>query len=271
MINTTDFETKLNIETQHWSISDYDRLSTMLALLLMGHHHSVDRILHMDATEMPKISSERFDLVIEELTKYPPDHRDGLLFQLIAWIQTTLQGDLVVRPPDLSPTRQGFDGFSIRLSEGRKFVHSVTISEEKVTNDVRERFLTEVRKLFLDVEQGKRNPEIIAVGTMLLKGVSTLDPSQISGEPDWYKRKKYRAAFALRPYVNVETGQVSEVVKLKTKDDLDGFEKIGDTTDKSCRIGAYLLGLDKDSLETLRQLILQKLVTLKQEALEENV
>ena len=183
-------------QESEWSVADHDRLVAVIAEMALG---QVDHVMEIAGGNVSDADEPSDDLVNEAITfirDFPTEHRDGWMFQVISWyVHFQSEPDSLVRAPLPTATRQGFDGIALRLSDDRKLIEYLVVSEEKATINPRDVFVGSVLSEFELLEDGKRErelrPEIVS-----LLGVSGTEARTVLSSGDWRSRKRYRAAIA---------------------------------------------------------------------------
>ena len=194
-----------------WSIDDDDKLAELVALIALGQHRHVRRIL--DETECGMIPLAQTALMgARELltvpTGFDPFHRDGWLFQAIAWIAAHLQNRTSLSaPPHMQHADKGFDGLHVHIDEKTQTVRSVVICEEKATERPRETIRNEVWKEFAHLETGERDNLLIARVSTLLETRPGLDADQAVQQIFWKKTRAFRIAITIGDRHDNEAGR----------------------------------------------------------------
>ncbi len=147
-------------ETYVWAVSNRTLLVELMALLILGQHTRATRVIRtLTASTIP--NNYASDSALGLLESPNTDHRDGWLFQLIAWIAEAQQSDPkdILRAPHCRPIDHGFDGLSVRLGAPPK---GVVIYEQKATAHSRKKIRTEVFPEFSRVDLGERDAELVS-------------------------------------------------------------------------------------------------------------
>ena len=194
-----------------WSIDDDDKLAELVAYIALGQYRHVLRIL--DETDCGMIPLAQSGLMgARELLTVPtgkePFHRDGWLFQVIAWIAAHLQDQTsLIAPPDMQHADKGFDGLHVHIDEKTQTVRSVVICEEKATEHPRETIRRKVWKEFALLETGKRDHLLTARVSTLLETRPDLDADQAVQQIFWKKTRAFRVAITIDDCHNNAAGR----------------------------------------------------------------
>lgn len=194
-----------------WSIDDDDKLAELVARIALGQHRHVRRIL--DETDCGMIPLAQNELMgARRLLTVPtgsdPFHRDGWLFQVIAWIAAHLQDRAsLIAPPHMQHADKGFDGLHVHIDEKTQTVRSVVICEEKATQRPRETIRNEVWKEFAHLETGEQDNLLIARVSTLLETRSDLDADQAIQQIFWKKTRAFRIAITVGDRHDNEAGR----------------------------------------------------------------
>lgn len=186
-----------------WQVADRTVLVDLLARIAAGEHFMLQRVirgLKPKATSTPAHLSA-IDSAIDQLVLSPaasdPDHwhRDGWLFQLMAWIAACgLAGKSDrIRAPHMIKAHKGFDGMILALDESAS-LRGLIISEEKATDDPRKMIRDRVWPEFEAHEKGLRLNEVIAEASYLLESVNPELAAQLAAKICWEKQRWFRVA-----------------------------------------------------------------------------
>ena len=207
-----------------WNFGDEDVLATLVAKLLLGQHRHVRKILEGVSTDTPTSSAMMIQTTQKKLS--PPnqkgkEHRDGWLFQLIAWIGVRIvdRGQLLISPPHDRPADKGFDALVIVLEEGTFKPLSMMICEEKATDNARNKFQQQVLSEFRDCKAGVRDTEIKSELTTMLEA-SHVDDDEVDQFLDqvmWRRDRAYRVSLTT---TNISPDEESRAGLFKDFDDV---------------------------------------------------
>ena len=184
-----------------WSIDDDDRLAELVAFVALGQYRHVQRVLA--ETNCGKAASAETALEgARQLLKVSkgadPFHRDGWLFQVMAWIAAHLQGQAsLIAPPHMQHTETGFDGLHVHIDKGTQMVRSVVICEEKATKRPRREIRDSVWKEFASLEKGERDHLLTAEVSTLLATRPDLDADQAVKKIIWKEARAFRVAITV--------------------------------------------------------------------------
>ncbi len=178
---------KLN-DTDHlsfeWSVVDENELARLVALLMLGQHRHVNRILETLSPSPMPISGQAIDAAVAQLSNTSVgnlENRDGWLFQLISWIALNrrTEGKLFLDAPHPMPAFKGFDGVAIRLVDDRSAVKFVLLTEDKATDNPRKVFREEIIPELEKTESRSNESRIMAkVSTLVDQCTVSLDDAE---------------------------------------------------------------------------------------------
>ena len=181
-----------------WRIDKDDELAELVALVALGQYRHVQRILAKTGCGEVTTVQTALAGARELLTVSPsadPYHRDGWLFQVMAWIAARIQNEAsLIRPPHMQHAEKGFDGIHVHIDRESRAVQFVVICEEKATSQPRKVIRDGVWKEFELLETGKRDNKILAELVTLLETRSDLDPDQAIEKILWAEARAYRIA-----------------------------------------------------------------------------
>ena len=184
-----------------WSIDDDDKLAELVAHIALGQYRHVLLILNeTDCGTIPLAQNELMGArqLLTVPTGSDPFHRDGWLFQVIAWIAAHLQNRASLSaPPHMQHADKGFDGLHVHIDEKTQTVRSVVICEEKATKHPRETIYGKVWKEFEHLETGARDNLLTARVSTLLETRPDLDADQAVQQIFWKKTRAFRVAITI--------------------------------------------------------------------------
>ena len=179
-----------------WTVDDEEVLADMIARVAIGQSRIVERILHATYTLPPGYPNGGFAgarALLSVQAGKDPYHRDGWIFQVIAWIAAHRQdGEALIRAPQMIKAEKGLDGLIIEFDNDK--VARVVICEEKATDNPRKRVQSEVWPEFEDFETGARDNELVASVTAVLERSGDPDPDKTVADILWRDKRAYRAA-----------------------------------------------------------------------------
>ncbi len=178
------------------AVDDEDALANLIARVAIGQARVVERILRAtDARPLgyPKGGFEGArDLLSVEAGK-DPYHRDGWVFQVIAWIAAHRQNEeALIRAPQMIKADKGLDGMVIEFDDDN--IAWVVICEEKATENPRQKVQSAVWPEFKMFETGARDNELVASVTALLERSNDPDPDRTVANILWQEKRAYRVA-----------------------------------------------------------------------------
>lgn len=190
----------------YWRFENRDVLAGYVAQLLLGQHRHVRRILEGTASSAAVPSTAMLQATLNKLSPQTPkqkEHRDGWLFQMIAWIGLRISdaNQILVSPPHDRPADKGFDALAILLDKKTGSPKSMMICEEKATTNPRNKFQQQVLAEFEVCKRGERDCEIRSELTTLLEA-SNVEDSQVDGFLEnvmWERENRvYRASLTAK-------------------------------------------------------------------------
>ena len=210
-----------------WMVEDEDKLAELIARVALGQTEIVQSILcKLGKTPLPpKAGFKGAKDMLSAHTEEEVYHRDGWVFQIIAWIgahhQDQRDDNTLIRPPHIRRADKGTDGLIIEFTNGS--VARVVICEEKVTKNPRKTVHEKVWPEFKDFESGRRDNELIAsTSDMLAKGKDENRDATVASI-FWQKQRAYRVSITVgetnatdegrkrlfKDYENIVSGDVS--------------------------------------------------------------
>lgn len=196
-----------------WLIDDDDRLAELVALVALGQYRHVQHILAETncgkaAPAETALEGARQLLKAPEGSRADPFHRDGWLFQVMAWIAAHLQGQAsLIAPPHMLHAEKGFDGLHVHIDEKAQMVRSVVICEEKATDRPRAEIRDSVWKELASLEKGERDHLLTAEVSTLLTTRPDLDVDQAVQQIIWKKARAFRVAITIGDTHDSENGR----------------------------------------------------------------
>lgn len=179
-----------------WTVDDEDALAEMIARVALGQSRAVERILEATDASPAKFprggfAGARALLTVE--TGADPYHRDGWVFQVVAWIAAHRQdNDALIRAPQMIKADKGLDGLIIQFDDDD--VARVVVCEEKATENAREMIRDDVWDEFTEFETGARDNELVATVTAILERTGYPQPDKIVADVLWSDTRAFRVA-----------------------------------------------------------------------------
>jgi len=153
-----------------WTIEDENELAKLIANVAIGQSRTVERILRATGDLPARYPKGGFAGACKLLTVGTSEktyHRDGWIFQVIAWIAAhRFDDEALIRAPQMIKVDKGLDGLIIEF--GNDGIAHVVICEEKATKNPRKQVKSKVWQEFEQFETGERDNELIASVTSLL-------------------------------------------------------------------------------------------------------
>lgn len=179
-----------------WTIADEGQLAELIARVAIGQSRTVERILRATGDLPTSYPRGGFEGARELLTVGIGDstyHRDGWVFQVIAWIAAHRFDDqALIRAPQMIKADKGLDGLIIEFDDNG--IAHVVICEEKATKNPRKQVKSKVWPEFEQFETGVRDNELIASVTSLLEISRDPDPDGTVADILWSEKRAYRVA-----------------------------------------------------------------------------
>lgn len=191
-----------------WTVEDEDSLARLIARVAIGQSRIVEKILRDTNSKTSKYPKSGFKGARELLTVKAgadPYHRDGWMFQVIAWIASHCQDKkALIRPPQMILADKGLDGLIIKFKKGN--VAQVVICEEKATKNPRQTVRSEIWPEFERIETGARDNELVATVTALLEKSGNPNPDRVVANILWKNQRAYRTAVTVGDTHNNKSG-----------------------------------------------------------------
>ena len=123
-------------------------------------------------------------------------HRDGLLFQHIAWLAAIIEKgtNVAASIPHLLSAHKGFDALLVPLNTKREALGGIIVCEEKATTSPRTQLVKEVWPAILSVDAGERDAELNGELTAILQRYNVPNIEQVLTAAHWMNRKAYRVS-----------------------------------------------------------------------------
>lgn len=169
---------------KQWSVLDEDQLATLAATVLIGRAQHAERILRgaqRHAVLLPDALKTQLRLQLHSAAGAATWHRDGLLFEIIAWIvaHLTATTNEVISTPHLKSTQQGLDTIKIGFDPVMRTLTKAVVHEQKCTEHARDEFRDKVLPAFHDWKSGKRDNQLVEVATSLLERFGLTDDEHV--------------------------------------------------------------------------------------------
>jgi hypothetical protein len=184
-----------------WSITNEEELAVLIARVALGQSRHVLQVLkETDCIAYTPIKSTQ-EGAIRLLTANNPKepwHRDGWMFQVIAWIVANLQDPKSLKaPPHMIHANKGFDSLHLCMDESNENVVSVIVCEEKATDGPRGKITSQVWPEFRSLEAGTRDNELVSEIATLLDRNGHIDPDRAVHKILWEKARAYRVSITI--------------------------------------------------------------------------
>jgi hypothetical protein len=189
-----------------WQIENQEALARMVGWTLQGHSRHAERVLTtLDSTEVqswPTVQQQatnRLTLPAGTGNEAARWHRDGLVFQHIAWLAAIIEKgqNVAASVPHLVPAHKGFDALLLPLNENREAMGGIIVCEEKATTSPRRQITNEVWPAILSVDAGERDAELNGELTAILQRYHVPNVEQVLAEAHWLNLKAYRVSITV--------------------------------------------------------------------------
>jgi hypothetical protein len=189
-----------------WLIENEDALAQLVAWTMQGHYRHAERVLKsLDAPVLPRRLTiqqqaiRRLNLPKSSKKEVYRYHRDGLVFQHIAWIAAIIGGEqhIAASMPHLITAHKGFDAILVPLDGVGNALTGIIICEEKATINPRHQITQEVWPSIASIESGERDAEINAELSAILDRYNVQNIDQILTEAHWLGHKTYRVSITI--------------------------------------------------------------------------
>ncbi|AQQ07523.1 hypothetical protein B0E33_19085 [Roseibium algicola] len=179
-----------------WTIEDENELAALIARVAIGQSRVVERVLRATGDLPHGYPKGGFDGARKLLSVAKGDksyHRDGWVFQVIAWIAAhRFDDEALIRAPQMIMADKGLDGLIIEFDGDG--IARVVICEEKATEHPRQKVQSAVWPEFEEFETGARDNELVASVTSLLDRSGDPDPDHTVANILWEEKRAYRVA-----------------------------------------------------------------------------
>jgi hypothetical protein len=197
-----------------WEITDEQRLSELVARLMLGHYRHVQKILSGNVqSSSPQVTDEMIDELVGKLAEPESDahryQRDGWVFQMISWIAAMLaEPGSIMAIPHSQESQKGFDNLIIKFVVQSDDVSAVVICEDKATENSRKTIREEVWPEIENFERGHRDHELVNEVTAILeRSHSVNDIDKCMADIFWKKVRRYRVAITTNHQDNMRHRQ----------------------------------------------------------------
>ncbi len=190
-----------------WHVSDEDALAQLVAWTIQGHYQHAERVLTAIPItaigQRPTVKQQAVELL--RLADGTPNdhwsrwHRDGHVFQHIAWLSAVVEspGRVAAMMPHPRRADRGFDSLLIPLDDERSANSGVFICEEKATDRQRETIRDEVWPSIAALEAGDRDQELNAHVMAILREYQVPNIDQVAADIHWLDQKAYRVSVTI--------------------------------------------------------------------------
>jgi len=243
LINSIPVRVDKDVSGLSWEVTDLQELARLIGVLVVGQAAHAARILEKLVPNAPAVSVAALNeaacaqlRIKSGLTAKQKmaavAHRDGFLFECIAWIATRQGANdrTFLRDPHISATSQGLDGLVIELEPRRQRIRAVTICEEKCTGTPRKLFKSQVMPTFIEHHTGsRRSRELLATAVDIIK-VNFTDATkatQAAARVIELDCRRYRAALTVSPSVATAAKRAELFADYKDLANIKQAQRIG--------------------------------------------
>jgi len=189
-----------------WQIDDEGTLVELVAWTIQGYWLHAERILANLDPVHPVAPATVKNQAVNLLTLpagtgnvAPRWHRDGLVFQHIAWIAAHICGPerIATSVPHPRMADKGFDALLVPVDNDNNALHGIIVCEEKATENPRSQIRDEVWPDFESIEAGDRDAELNNELSAILRsyGVENLDA--VIADANWTNHRAYRVSITI--------------------------------------------------------------------------
>lgn len=185
-------------------IGDRSKLAHSIALILAQQYSAARNVALGQVPNRQKLTINADAIIEERLGTKGKDgkesdqaciHRDGLLFQLIAWLGSHLDAtpnDIIARP-HLIKASKGIDNGIVHLGPNQD-VAGVTICEDKATDNPRTLIHSDIWPEFAACEKGERDDELrtFVIDALVRRQIGEEMAEQTAGAILWHNCRRYR-------------------------------------------------------------------------------
>lgn len=191
-----------------WKVQDSAALAHLVAWTMQGHYLHAESVLAAltDASLSTRLSVKqqavrRLTLPVGTEDEPARWHRDGLIFQHIAWLVAQIRGGgkLAASMPHMRPAHKGFDAILIPLDGNRAALSGLIICEEKATTNPRNEISQSVWPEIASIEAGERDAEINGELATILRSYQVRNLEQVLADVHWLNHKSYRVSITVEP------------------------------------------------------------------------
>lgn len=192
-----------------WDLRNERALAQLVAWTLQGHYRHAERVLTQLAPgtlaareSVQQQAIRRVSLKDNTPLQSPARwHRDGLVFQHIAWLAAVMEGGgrVAASFPHARPADKGFDALLVPLANNGAALSGIIVCEEKATGSARAMITSDVWPAITAVEKGERDAELTCELTALLQRYNVPNLDQVASDAHWLNRKAYRVSITIPP------------------------------------------------------------------------
>lgn len=189
-----------------WRVDDESALAELVAWTTQGYGLHAERILaNLDpihpvpAETIKKQAIEMLTLPAGTGNEAARWHRDGVVFQHIAWIAAHLsgQGEIAASLPHPRTADKGFDALLVPIDKDNNALHGIIICEEKATENPRTQIRDEVWPDFERIEAGERDAELNNELSAILRSYGVVNLDTFIADANWTNHRAYRVSITI--------------------------------------------------------------------------
>ena len=153
-------------------VDDKQQLADLISKLVMGWSCHVSRLIKNLDPLYPDVDRATIQSQLNVLNGGDTEKIDGWLFQMISWIVLAEQHKdnpkFFQYNPHPQKAMHGLDGIAVTLNEDGS-INRIIITEDKCTDNPRNKITQEVYPEFVNIEAGKKNNAIMQQVEVLIK------------------------------------------------------------------------------------------------------
>lgn len=194
-----------------WAIVDEEKAAELVARVALGQARHVSKILRsVNSTTHPAAETVRKGAInlLTANSVDDPYHRDGWLFQALAWIAAHIhRSDTVKSLPHIRPADKGFDSLELKMNKAEGTVTSVIICEQKASENPRNKIHSQVWPEVEELESGQRDNELVSDVSAILAASGTADPDEAVSKILWEHSRSYCVSVTIDDRYNNNAGR----------------------------------------------------------------
>jgi len=185
-----------------WHITDENALAEIVARVVVGQYRHAQRVIQGAVANPPAVPDTSKQQALLRLAPAAPGknsyHRDGWIFQIIAWIAAMMSSPAVAcSVPHMQLAHKGFDAVLVPLEADGKALQGIVICEEKATENPRSTIYKEVWPDIEQLEDGRRDSELQSELSAILERAAIPNVDQLIEAAQWREKKRYRVSITI--------------------------------------------------------------------------